>query len=51
MPTEGTVVDLLFQMPYMVGCGYRFPHYTELNRLLVGGEWDTGMSGGCEWPP
>lgn len=51
MPTEGTVVDLLFHMPYMVGYGYRFPTREELNRLLASGEWDTGMGGGAEWPP
>jgi hypothetical protein len=51
MPTEGTVTDLLFDMPYLVGYGYRFPTYDELNRLLVSGEWDTGMGGGCEWTP
>jgi hypothetical protein len=51
MPTEGTVVDLLFDMPYMIGYGYRFPTYEELNELLATGEWDTGMGGGCEWPP
>ncbi|HEY8601504.1 MAG TPA: hypothetical protein VIL85_23960 [Thermomicrobiales bacterium] len=51
MPTEGTVIDLLFDMPYLVGYGYRFPTYEELNGLLAAGEWDTGMGGGCEWSP
>jgi hypothetical protein len=49
--TEGTVVDLLFDIPYMVGWGGPFPTRDELNEILRAGISDAGMSGGCEWEP
>jgi len=51
IPKEGAVVDLLFDLPYLIGFGYRLPTYEELNGLLECGEFDTGMGGGAEWEP
>ena len=51
MPTEGTVTDLLFDLPYFIGFGSPFPTREQLNSLLRKGYKDEGMSGGCEWEP
>ena len=51
MPAEGTVVDLLFDVPYLIGFGAPFPSHVQLNSLLQLGYEDAGMSGGCEWEP
>jgi hypothetical protein len=51
MPVEGTVVDLLFDIPYLIGWSRPFPSYRELNELLRKGIVDRGMSGGCTWEP
>jgi hypothetical protein len=51
MPREGTVVDLLFDIPYLIGWSTPFPTRDQLNRLLGKGIYDAGMSGGCEWEP
>ena len=51
MPVEGTVVDLLFDIPYFIGWGAPFPSRDQLNSLLRKGYRDAGMSGGCEWAP
>lgn len=46
---EGTVVDLLFDLPYLIGWGAPIPSRTALNALFATGHYDAGMSGGCEW--
>lgn len=51
MPIEGTVADLLFDIPYFVGFGSPLPTHEQLNSLLRKGYDDAGMSGGCEWEP
>jgi hypothetical protein len=51
MPRKGTVVDLLFDIPYLIGWSTPFPTRDQLNRLLGKGIYDAGMSGGCEWEP
>jgi hypothetical protein len=51
IPAEGTVVDLLFALPYFLGFGWPFPSHAQLNSLLRKGYDDAGMSGGCEWEP
>jgi len=50
-PEEGTVADLLFAIPYLIGFGWPFPSHAQLNSLLRKGYADAGMSGGCEWEP
>ena len=51
MPVEGTVVELLFDIPYLIGWSAPFPSHDQLNSLLRKGYRDAGMSGGCEWAP
>jgi hypothetical protein len=51
MSRKGTVVDLLFDIPYFIGWNTPFPKRDQLNRLLRKGIYDAGMSGGCEWEP
>src|SRR4051812_18494011 len=51
MPAEGTVVDLLFDIPYLIGWGAPLPSHYQLNSLLRKGYDDAGMSGGCAWEP
>lgn len=50
-PEEGTVVDLLFALPYFLGFDWPFPSHDQLNSLLRTGYMNAGMSGGCEWEP
>lgn len=47
----GTVVDLLFDIPYLIGPRTHLPPRDELNGLLRKGIKDVGMSGGCRWGP
>jgi len=51
MPTEGTVVDLLFDMPWVLARYATVPTLDDLNELFREGSYDAGMSGGCEWEP
>jgi hypothetical protein len=51
VPAEGTVVDLLFHIPYLIGFDRPFPPRDGLNDLLRHGFYDAGMSGGAEWDP
>lgn len=51
VPAAGTVVDLLFHIPYLIGFGEPFPSRDALNELLREGFYDAGMSGGAEWDP
>jgi hypothetical protein len=50
-PEDGTVVDLLFELPYFIGFGWPFPAHAQLNSLLRRGYEDGGMSCGCAWTP
>lgn len=49
-PEEGTVLDLLRAVPYLLGCRI-VPPLPVLNELLGRGESEAGMSGGCRWTP
>lgn len=51
VPADGTVVDLLFALPYFIGFGWPFPSHAQLDSLLRQGYEDAGMSGGAEWDP
>jgi hypothetical protein len=51
IPATGTVADLLFHIPYLIGFGKPFPSRDALNELLSEGFYDAGMSGGAEWEP
>jgi hypothetical protein len=48
--TEGTVADLLAQIPYLLS-SHIIPPLDILNDVLNSGVEDAGMSGGCRWPP
>ena len=51
---EGTLVDLILRLPSLHLIASRakyFPPLDALNDLLMVGELDEGMSGGCFWDP
>lgn len=50
IPTEGTVVDLLLAIPYLLQSRIVPPRHI-LNEVLGTGEVALGMSGGCRWEP
>ena len=47
----GTVLDLLLEIRGLVHKRRRLPPQSVLNLILSRGEWDGGMSGGCQWSP
>lgn len=47
----GTVLDLLLEIRGLVHKRRRLPPQSVLNLVLSRGEWDGGMSGGCQWSP
>lgn len=49
-PTEGTVLDLLLAIPYLLQSRI-VPPLRILNEVLATGEVEMGMSGGCRWEP
>lgn len=49
-PTEGTVADLLFDIPYFF-LAKIIPPIDVVNEVLQKGVMDAGMSGGCKWKP
>ncbi|HYY72881.1 MAG TPA: hypothetical protein VE778_04750 [Candidatus Bathyarchaeia archaeon] len=49
-PTEGTIADLLFDIPYFLLARIIPPIYV-VNEVLQKGVSDAGMSGGCKWKP
>lgn len=48
---EGTIVDLLFEIPYLTWPNLPLPSNDDLNCLLASGIRHAGMSGGCRWEP
>jgi hypothetical protein len=51
---KGTLVDLVLSIPYLIsGCsqGGFIPPFQVLNDVLMNGDGDAGMSGGCKWKP
>ena len=48
--TEGTVADLLFDIPYFF-LARIIPPIDVVNEVLQKGVSDAGMSGGCQWKP
>jgi hypothetical protein len=49
-PAEGTVADLLFDIPYFF-LAKIIPPIDVVNEVLQKGVMDAGMSGGCKWKP
>ena len=49
-PADGTVADLLLEIPYLLTARIVPPLHV-VNDLLAKGLDDAGMSGGCEWKP
>ena len=49
-PKQGTVADLLSEIPYLLTARI-IPPLHVVNDLLAKGVDDAGMSGGCEWDP
>ena len=49
-PEQGTVADLLSEIPYLLTARI-IPPLHVVNDLLAKGVENAGMSGGCEWEP